>query len=425
MILLGLGGCARYSTPAESVRRAPPEPIAVAPPKLYAGTESSSSLDQICKVDPAACPKLDLSKESARDIKEQVYAVQQVSEAPGPSLGLIAAPAPSPPPPSPPQPIQVGKGAASRAEMIDVEARMELEVESIASALVRIRDLVAKAGGQLVNEVVENKPGSAGAALSVRVPTPAVAIVLAELERTGKLLSRKVESRDVGREYHDAQIQASNLAATLKRYEELLEKAKDTKEVLAIEEELSRVRSEMDRVQGDLRYLADRASRATVYVVLTSLRPDAEVVEPHAKVHLGLRGTLPFDFSDAHGARGFAGGGLSLMFSRSFSVDADWATRLRDGDGVQFFLVTAGGDLYSDRLGGGRRSTFNPYVGLRAGYASLLADGAFAIGGTLGLELWKNNALSVALEARVYGLIGLDDGSHALLEPGATVHLAY
>jgi outer membrane beta-barrel protein len=35
-------------------------------------------LGGICKVDPEACPKLDFDKEAARDIKEQVYAVQQV-----------------------------------------------------------------------------------------------------------------------------------------------------------------------------------------------------------------------------------------------------------------------------------------------------------------------------------------------------------
>ncbi|MBM4363169.1 MAG: outer membrane beta-barrel domain-containing protein [Deltaproteobacteria bacterium] len=36
------------------------------------------ALAGICAVDPEACPKLDFDKEAARDIKEQVYAVQQV-----------------------------------------------------------------------------------------------------------------------------------------------------------------------------------------------------------------------------------------------------------------------------------------------------------------------------------------------------------
>jgi len=44
-----------------------------------APTEAEKSdLEGICKVDPEACPKLDFNKEAARDIKEQVYAVEQV-----------------------------------------------------------------------------------------------------------------------------------------------------------------------------------------------------------------------------------------------------------------------------------------------------------------------------------------------------------
>src|SRR5688572_27954887 len=37
-----------------------------------------AGLGSICEIDPEACPKLDFDKEAARDIKEQIYAVQQV-----------------------------------------------------------------------------------------------------------------------------------------------------------------------------------------------------------------------------------------------------------------------------------------------------------------------------------------------------------
>ena len=35
-------------------------------------------LEDICKIDPAACPTLDMKKEAARPLKEQIYAVQQL-----------------------------------------------------------------------------------------------------------------------------------------------------------------------------------------------------------------------------------------------------------------------------------------------------------------------------------------------------------
>src|SRR5260221_240454 len=35
-------------------------------------------LEDICKIDPTACPNLDMDKEAARQFKEPLYAVQQI-----------------------------------------------------------------------------------------------------------------------------------------------------------------------------------------------------------------------------------------------------------------------------------------------------------------------------------------------------------
>jgi len=40
-------------------------------------TPTGSGLEDICKIDPAACPNLDMDKEAARPLKEQIFAVQQ------------------------------------------------------------------------------------------------------------------------------------------------------------------------------------------------------------------------------------------------------------------------------------------------------------------------------------------------------------
>jgi outer membrane beta-barrel protein len=41
-------------------------------------TPGGEGLEDICKIDPAACPKLDFDKEAAKPLKEQIYAVQQL-----------------------------------------------------------------------------------------------------------------------------------------------------------------------------------------------------------------------------------------------------------------------------------------------------------------------------------------------------------
>lgn len=40
--------------------------------------EDEAGLGSICEIDPDACPKIDFDKEAARDIREQVFAVQQL-----------------------------------------------------------------------------------------------------------------------------------------------------------------------------------------------------------------------------------------------------------------------------------------------------------------------------------------------------------
>src|SRR6185503_8838041 len=52
---------------------APTEPAAPEGP-----TPEPDDLDDICKIDPATCPTMDLATEAKKDLKEQMYAVQQI-----------------------------------------------------------------------------------------------------------------------------------------------------------------------------------------------------------------------------------------------------------------------------------------------------------------------------------------------------------
>jgi outer membrane beta-barrel protein len=48
------------------------------PPAAAAGADDSGGLGDICKIDPSACPTVDLDKAAARNMHEQMYAVQQI-----------------------------------------------------------------------------------------------------------------------------------------------------------------------------------------------------------------------------------------------------------------------------------------------------------------------------------------------------------
>ena len=93
--------------------------------------------------------------------------------------------------------------------------------------------------------------------------------MLDELDQVGNVLSQSVEAKDIGKEYFDAQLRLSSLELTLHRYEEILTHATKVEEILRIEQELGRLRAEIEQVKGNLRWLSDRAARATLHLALS------------------------------------------------------------------------------------------------------------------------------------------------------------
>jgi len=118
----------------------PPSVIPIAAPEAYSASVASvetteklsagsEGLEDICKIDPAACPNLDMEKERSIQTDKEIYDVQQTAGTVGDSSGEIlltgplagapsvrslnaggpfGAPAPPPPPPPPPPPLGGG-----------------------------------------------------------------------------------------------------------------------------------------------------------------------------------------------------------------------------------------------------------------------------------------------------------------------------
>src|SRR5690606_12614837 len=85
-------------------------------------------------------------------------------------------------------------------------------------------------------------------------------------------------------------------------------------------------------------------------------------------------------------------------------------------------LVTLGGSIYSDHLGRGRRRWLNPYLGARAGYASLGHD-AFAAQVELGVEIFKHELFLIDANLRATALLG--DEVDTALVTGASAVFAF
>jgi hypothetical protein len=315
---------------------------------------------------------------------------------------------------------------ATAREMLDIEANVALQVQDVKRAVKQLHELAARIGGVVTAERVDTSSRYGSAQLTLRVPSRSTQAVFEDLEKVGSVLNQTVTARDIGKEFFDANLRLSSLSATLRRYEEILAKASKVEEILRIEQELARLRAEIEQVKGDLRWLSDRAARATLHVSLRERVPEvAYSEEPEPKLYPGLRAPLLLDFGRSDGQL-HAGGGVSARFARAFSIDLDVLRRFgSESRGPDVLLISAGGEVYSDLLGSGERRFLNPYLGFRAGYARIEDHNQAIVGGTAGIELFKNRWFDLDLETRHYLAFIGPRGAHYLLEPGLAASVAF
>ncbi len=150
--------------------------------------------------------------------------------------------------------------------MIVRNGSARIEVDSLESAIASARGLAERLGGFVsgVNVSVGNSEFRQ-ATLELRIPAASFDKALAELKPIGDIESVQVSAEDVGEDYVDTESRLRNSRRLEERLIDLLAKRTGKlEEVLAVERELARVREEIERTEGHLRYLRARVSLSTL-----------------------------------------------------------------------------------------------------------------------------------------------------------------
>jgi hypothetical protein len=150
-----------------------------------------------------------------------------------------------------------------------------IEVDSLESGIAAIRALATALGGYVANTSMQ--AGNAqvhSATLQLRIPSARFDDALAALRPVGKLESTNVNAEDVGEEYVDVSAQVANGRKLEQRLIQILAtRTGKLSDVLAVERELARVRGEIDRQEGRLRYLRAHTSMSTLAITVHELLP--------------------------------------------------------------------------------------------------------------------------------------------------------
>jgi hypothetical protein len=305
-----------------------------------------------------------------------------------------------------------GTGGPASATLIPealvIEGSISLEVEEINDIVPALRAQVEAAGGRVINENVTGAETSWSAHLKLRLPPGKVEDVASFLAKRGEITSKNVSSTDVSKQLFDQELAIKNFRTTLDRLTQLMATSGlQVQQILQIEQEMTRIRGQIDQLEGDQRFLKDRVSLATLDVSIS--RREGAVTIAKAKAYPGVRGVMLTLLDPGARARTRFGAGFvvhSLLRQMSMEVDVFQKEANEAGDRSRASVIaTLGGAGYSDFLGSGRRQSFNPYLGGRLGYGYL--DGhRFVIQAEAGVELYKAKYVVLDASLRVSGLIG-------------------
>ena len=182
------------------------------------------------------------------------------------SYGAAKAKAPMRPMPRPEKESAPGMGKNNFQTPVGHQmaftAWLRLNVSDVRLAVAQARELALSLGGY-VKRLDDNSA-------TLAIPTPKADQALAELGKSGVVVSFKIEGEDVTRQVTDIAVRLDNLEKSRKRLLTLLEKAGKVDEMVKVEAALTRVTTEIERIQAQQKNLQGRIDYVTMYVTYTA-----------------------------------------------------------------------------------------------------------------------------------------------------------
>ncbi|MDA7977713.1 MAG: DUF4349 domain-containing protein [Pirellulales bacterium] len=205
-----------------------------------------------------------------------------------------------------------GSESISGKQKIIYSAQIDLVVKDFSPLASQLQELVEHYGGYVADANINSTHGDRRhGRWQVRIPTDNFNTFLKDVANLGLPENQTQTSQDVTEEFVDLQARINNNKRLETRVLELLENRNaELADVIKVEQELARVRGEIERMEGRLRYLTDRTELTTVTV---NAREQKDYVAPQAPTFGGQVGDTWSDSVDSLQSTGQA---TALFFVR-------------------------------------------------------------------------------------------------------------
>jgi len=149
---------------------------------------------------------------------------------------------------------------------IQKNANLSIEVKDIEKSLDKAKQIISTFNGEIISTSSGGMDfGQPYANIRLRVPSEKLNDAVDELKKiSSKILSENTYTNDVTEEFIDVEAKLNIMKSTEKRFNDLLNEAKNVEEVLQVEKELMRIRGEIDSLEGRLGYLSQTTDTSEI-----------------------------------------------------------------------------------------------------------------------------------------------------------------
>jgi uncharacterized protein DUF4349 len=161
------------------------------------------------------------------------------------------------------------------SSMIIRTGQASVQVDSLEQGIRAVRALALRVGGYIANSsIVAGTEQTHSATLEIKIPSARFDDAINGLQPIGHLESVNVSAEDVGEEFVDVAARAENGRKLEQRLIDILgTRTGKLSDVLSVERELARVREEIERQEGRMRFLRTRAAMSTLAVTVHEKLP--------------------------------------------------------------------------------------------------------------------------------------------------------
>ena len=145
---------------------------------------------------------------------------------------------------------------------------LNIEVKLVDEALTYIESATEGFNGYVLSSSSYKSGDGKNGSITVKVPPKQLEAFKERVVKIGTIVSENLAGDDVSEDYYDIKTRIANAKVLEGRLLNLLARAGNVKDLLQVERELARVRENIERLQGKIKYYDSRVDMATVNISL-------------------------------------------------------------------------------------------------------------------------------------------------------------